>query len=144
MDAKEMLEEAIELVDVDRATTHGSGYENHQNIAHLWNAYLFNKKTLAASDVANMMELLKIARRKLGVLNPDDYVDGAGYAAVAFECAKEQVAQSMANGAVAFTRAKEKATAAYMGKLLDDVIVETDEGKSGVLKKDGSLMPFDK
>jgi hypothetical protein len=91
-----------------------------------------------------MMELLKIARRKLGVLNPDDYVDGAGYAAVAFECAKEQVAQSMANGAVAFTRAKEKATAAYMGKPFDDVIVETDEGKSGVLKKDGSLMPFDK
>ena len=129
MDAKEMLEEAIELVDVDRATTHGSGYENHQNIAHLWNAYLFNKKTLAASDVANMMELLKIARRKLGVLNPDDYVDGAGYAALAFECAKEQVAQSMANG---------------MNKLFGDVIVETDEGKSGVLKKDGSLMPFDK
>jgi hypothetical protein len=129
MDAKEMLEEAIELVDVDRATTHGSGYENHQNIAHLWNAYLFNKKTLAASDVANMMELLKIARRKLGVLNPDDYVDGAGYAALAFECAKEQVAQSMANG---------------MNKLFGDVIVETDGGKSGVLKKDGSLMPFDK
>ena len=129
MDAKEMLEEAIELVDVDRATTHGSGYENHQNIAHLWNAYLFNKKTLAASDVANMMELLKIARRKLGVLNPDDYVDGAGYAAVAFECAKEQVAQSMANG---------------MNKLFGDVIVETDGGKSGVLKKDGSLVPFDK
>jgi hypothetical protein len=129
MDAKEMLEEAIELVDVDRATTHGSGYENHQNIAHLWNAYLFNKKTLAASDVANMMELLKIARRKLGVLNPDDYVDGAGYAALAFECAKEQVAQSMANG---------------MNKLFGDVIVETDGGKSGVLKKDGSLVPFDK
>ena len=122
MDAKEMLEEAIELVGGDRAATHGSGYENHLNIAHLWNAYLFNKKTLAASDVANMMELLKIARRKLGVLNPDDYVDGAGYAAVAFTCAKEQVAQSMANVA--------KAT--------------TDEGKSGVLMRDGSLMPFDK
>ena len=129
MDAKEMLEEAIELVGGDRAATHGSGYENHLNIAHLWNAYLFNKETLTASDVANMMELLKIARRKLGALNSDDYVDGAGYAAVAFTCAKEQVAQSMANG---------------MDKLFDDVIVETDEGKSGVLKRDGSFAPFDK
>jgi len=33
-----------------------------------------------------MMELLKIARRKLGDLNVDDYTDGAGYAAVAYEC----------------------------------------------------------
>ena len=76
-----------------------------------------------------MMELLKIARRKLGVFNPDDYVDGAGYAAVAFECAKEQVAQSMENS---------------MDKLFDDVIVETEKRKSGSLQRDGSLAPFDK
>ena len=129
MDAKEMLEEAIELVDGDRETTHGSMYKNHQNIARLWNGYLHDKETLTASDVANMMELLKIARRKLGVFNPDDYVDGAGYAAVAFECAKEQVAQSMENS---------------MDKLFDDVIVETEKRKSGSLQRDGSLAPFDK
>ena len=129
MDAKEMLEEAIELVDGDRETTHGSMYKNHQNIARLWNGYLHDKETLTASDVANMMELLKIARRKLGVFNPDDYVDGAGYAAVAFECAKEQVAQSTENS---------------MDKLFDDVIVETEKRKSGSLQRDGSLAPFDK
>ena len=129
MDAKEMLEEAIELVDGDRETTHGSMYKNHQNIARLWNGYLHDKETLTASDVANMMELLKIARRKLGVFNPDDYGDGAGYAAVAFECAKEQVAQSMENS---------------MDKLFDDVIVETEKRKSGSLQRDGSLAPFDK
>jgi hypothetical protein len=33
-----------------------------------------------------MMELLKVARRKLGSFNKDDYVDGAGYSAVSFEC----------------------------------------------------------
>ena len=121
MDAKEMLEEAIELVDGDRETTHGSMYKNHQNIARLWNGYLHDKETLTASDVANMMELLKIARRKLGVFNPDDYVDGAGYAAVAFECAKEQQIQVLAAG---------------LEKLAGD--------QSGVLKKDGSLVPFDK
>jgi hypothetical protein len=43
---------------------------------------------LSAEDVANMMELMKIARRKLGTLKKDNYIDGAGYAAVAFECAQ--------------------------------------------------------
>ena len=37
-----------------------------------------------------MMELLKIARRKLGRFNKDDYIDGAGYAAVALECANPE------------------------------------------------------
>tara|TARA_R110000751_G_scaffold73747_1_gene149156 strand:+ start:225 stop:593 length:369 start_codon:yes stop_codon:yes gene_type:complete len=74
----------------DRAETHGSMSENHENIAMLWNGYLHNKDTLTAEDAANMMELLKIARRKLGTFNEDDYVDGAGYAAVALECAEEQ------------------------------------------------------
>ena len=129
MTAKETLEEAIELIGGHRANTHGSMYENHTNIARLWNGYLHDKETLTASDVANLMELLKIARRKIGELNPDDYVDGAGYAAVAFECAKEQVAQSIENS---------------MDKLFDDVIVETGKRKSGSLQRDGSLAPFDK
>ena len=88
MTAKEVLETALEVVGGERASTHGSMLENHENIARLWNAYLYNKGELAASDVASMMELLKIARRKLGSLNRDDYVDGAGYAAVACECAE--------------------------------------------------------
>tara|TARA_R110000822_G_scaffold89145_3_gene206148 strand:+ start:335 stop:649 length:315 start_codon:yes stop_codon:yes gene_type:complete len=62
--------------------------ENHENIAKLWNGYLYNKEELSASDVANMMELMKVARRKAGAFNADDYVDGAGYAAVAYECAE--------------------------------------------------------
>ena len=62
---------------------------NHENIAQLWTGYLWQKlgkNRISASDAANMMELLKIARRKLGDLNEDDYTDGAGYAAVAYEC----------------------------------------------------------
>ena len=42
--------------------------------------------TKETSDVANLMELLKVARRKLGSFNPDDYVDGAGYSGVSYEC----------------------------------------------------------
>ena len=88
--ARKVLKKALTLIATERADTYGPMVENHANISALWNAYLYNKKTLSASDVANMMELLKIARRKLGVLNEDDYVDGAGYAAVALECAKSE------------------------------------------------------
>tara|TARA_R100000988_G_C4002612_1_gene170122 strand:+ start:1906 stop:2118 length:213 start_codon:yes stop_codon:yes gene_type:complete len=65
-------------------------WENHENIARLWNGYLYNKSHLTAEDVANLMELLKIARRKLGNFNEDDYTDGAGYAGVALECREAQ------------------------------------------------------
>ncbi len=40
---------------------------------------------LDAHDVANLMEGMKIARRYSGSFNVDDYIDGAGYAAVAGE-----------------------------------------------------------
>jgi hypothetical protein len=90
MPAREVLETASALVTGDRASAHGSIPETHENIARLWNGYMYNKDELTASDVANMMELMKVARRKNGSLNIDDYVDGAGYAAVAYECAASE------------------------------------------------------
>ncbi len=93
--ASELLRKAVELVTGTREQQHGDKYDNHQKIANIWNAYLSNvnpeaniSKWLAPSDVANMMELLKVARRQCGGHNPDDYLDGAGYASVAFECAE--------------------------------------------------------
>ena len=84
----DILQEALDLVTKDRDSSYGPMNENHQNIADLWAAYLKRLKgDLSAADVANMMELLKIARRKTGELNRDDFVDGAGYAAVAYACA---------------------------------------------------------
>ena len=90
MPAREVLETALELVTGDRASAHGSIQENQENIARLWNGYMYNKGELTASDVANMMELMKVARRKAGAFNMDDYVDAAGYAAVAYECAEAE------------------------------------------------------
>ena len=90
MPAREVLETASALVTGDRASAHGSIPETHENIARLWNGYMYNKDELTAHDVANMMELMKVARRKNGALNMDDYVDGAGYAAVAYECAEAE------------------------------------------------------
>lgn len=94
MKAAEICNNAAALVGGDRATTHGDKLENHTKIAHLWNGILLAAgkapdRPLDAHDVANMMEALKIARRYAGTFNPDDYIDGAGYAAVAGEIAGE-------------------------------------------------------
>jgi hypothetical protein len=78
-----ILLEVLKLVTSDRAATHGDVVTNHQNIARLWSAYLHREIT--ADEVAIMMVLLKVARTQLGALNRDDYVDMAGYAAVAGE-----------------------------------------------------------
>lgn len=96
MKAQEITNKASELVSGDRAKTHGDKTDNHQRIADLWNGFLAaaNKRPfrpLDAHDVANMMECLKIARRYTGDFNPDDYVDGAGYSAVAGEVRAEQL-----------------------------------------------------
>ncbi len=83
MKAQETLKTAASLISGDRARKHGDAQENHDNIARLWSAYL--GKNLDAHDVACMMVLLKIARTQTGAINPDNYVDMAGYAAIAGE-----------------------------------------------------------
>lgn len=99
--AASICHQAGDLVGGDRGTLHGDKTTNHQNIAAAWNAILQAKArragwpvhdvfvTLDAHDVANMMEALKVMRRYSGAYNPDDYVDGAGYAGVAGEIAHE-------------------------------------------------------
>lgn len=93
MNAQEIAAKAAELTGGDRARQHGADKTaNHQNIADLWNAFLRGRMILGAllssQDVALMMALLKIARTKMGTHNVDDYVDGAGYMAVAGEIAE--------------------------------------------------------
>lgn len=91
MRSADVLGQASKLVGGDRQKTHGDKLRNHQNIARLWSAYLRNRLNpdaeISALDVALMMALLKISRTQLGVQNPDDYVDGAGYMAIAGEIA---------------------------------------------------------
>ncbi len=88
--AGDIARKAAELVDGDRAGTHGDKLDNHCDIASLWTAYLGKRlrSILGAKDVALMLALLKIARTKSGAHNPDDYLDGAGYMAVAGEIAE--------------------------------------------------------
>lgn len=92
--ASKMLRDAAGLVSGPRADTHGDILSSYKGVARIWSAYLINNKSrlLTASDVASMMELLKITRRQSGQHNPDDYVDGAGYAAVSLECKERELA----------------------------------------------------
>jgi hypothetical protein len=91
MRSADILSQASKLVGGDRQKTHGDKLQNHQNIARLWSAYLRNRinptAEISALDVALMMALLKISRTQLGEQNPDDYIDGAGYMAIAGEIA---------------------------------------------------------
>lgn len=94
MKAGEICTKAAVLVDQAREDQHGDKVQNHACIAAVWNGILRARRIagrkptkLDAEDVANLMEGLKIARRYTGAFNLDDYVDGAGYAAVAGEIA---------------------------------------------------------
>ena len=95
MKAHELADEAALIMDGDRAKTHGPKRENHQRIAKAFQLWLEIRPEPAAPltewDVANMMELLKIARRCTGDHNDDDYVDGGNYSFIAGELAKEEV-----------------------------------------------------
>lgn len=88
MRAHEILLQSAEIVKGDRERQHGDKYENHENIAALWEGFirrLINARMkvwiprgfLYGEDVASLMELLKVARRLSGEFNPDDALDGA-------------------------------------------------------------------
>jgi hypothetical protein len=78
--AKDVCRRAANLVGGDRARQHGDALAVHTSVAISWSAYLGTPIT--ARDAALMM-VLKVARTKTGAFNLDDYVDAAGYAAIA-------------------------------------------------------------
>ena len=86
-----VLKKALKLVSADRAEDHGDALENLTAIADLWTTHLRARYQvgfqLTPADVADLMELLKIARRMShqGRANDDNYIDAAGYAALGYE-----------------------------------------------------------
>lgn len=89
MTAEQIASRAAELVNGDRERTHGDKQTNFDNIACLWSAWFqINEERcteLTGSDVAKLMALLKIARMQSGEYSTDDFIDCAGYAAIAGE-----------------------------------------------------------
>jgi hypothetical protein len=86
-DAGAILKKALDAVTGARAREHGPARQTFARIATLWNAYLEVRREpaapLTASDVAELLLLLKIARAQSGAHSPDDFVDQAGYAGLA-------------------------------------------------------------
>ncbi len=80
-----ILDEAKQLVSVDRHDQHGAAEVNLGLTGDLWTAW--SGRQLSAHDVAMMNILQKISRILAGHHNVDNYVDIAGYAALAGELA---------------------------------------------------------
>lgn len=90
MKAKAITKAAASAVTGARHAAYGDPTVGLARIAAIWNGVLTAAgaapaRPLDAHDVANMMEGLKIARRYTGPYRADNYVDGAGWAAVAGE-----------------------------------------------------------
>lgn len=69
-----------------RSEEHGPVGPSFRMIADLWNAYVSNipDRRIMPSDVAHMMNLLKVARAVHGnATNPDHYSDASGYESIA-------------------------------------------------------------
>ena len=85
----DILLEAQQCITVDRAATHGDAEDSFQTIADVWSWWLSNRPLpddpLTAADVAMMMVLFKAGRIAGNSTHKDNYVDLAGYAALAGE-----------------------------------------------------------
>jgi|TARA_R110000851_G_scaffold263382_1_gene415893 hypothetical protein len=83
----DILLEAMQCITHDRAATHGDAEDSFQTIADVWSWWLSNRplSPLTAADVAMMMALFKIGRIAGNSTHEDNYIDLAGYAALAGE-----------------------------------------------------------
>ncbi len=86
-DRIKILDQAAVLIACDRHAQYGEAKDNLGLTAYLWSPLA--DKTLSAHDVAIMNCLQKISRILMGHRHKDNYVDLAGYAALAGELAEK-------------------------------------------------------
>lgn len=87
-----LLSDASEIVTSDRANAYGPPEDNFKRIAALWEVYLEQHPSDApinATDVANMMVLMKVARLMQTPGHRDSWLDIAGYAACGYSVASK-------------------------------------------------------
>lgn len=92
MKAHDIIMAAGLLVGGDRKAAYGDVVSGLTRIATYWNAHLqatsnATPDPLTAEDVAKFMVLLKLARSETGPLRMDNYLDMAGWSAIAGEAA---------------------------------------------------------
>ncbi len=108
MERDKILEAARACVCGEREAQYGSPKTNFEAIGLLWGVYLnaahpdyakyLPYNGISAEDVANMMALLKVARIATGKAGVDNFVDLAGYAALAGEIATATTPAAPAGG----------------------------------------------
>lgn len=90
-----VLEEAKRCICQDRQNQYGAPEDSFFTIAQFWSTYLVGEgklnHILSKDDVAIMMVLLKVARTNGHKYHVDNYVDMAGYAALAAELAEDEL-----------------------------------------------------
>ena len=84
----DILKKAESVINGDRDKAYGNPEDNFKMIADMWSVYKGVKFT--STDVGAMMALLKIARIRSNPEKADNYIDLAGYAACAAECANKE------------------------------------------------------
>lgn len=85
MESGEILDKAKEIVTKNRQTLYGPAERNFVRIASLWENYL--QVSVQPHEVAICLALVKIARMDSAPEHLDNYIDLAGYAALAGELA---------------------------------------------------------
>jgi hypothetical protein len=92
--AATLLADVADLVN-DSRDSHGDAVENQVHTAEAWTWYLRGQEVIgddesvSGSDVARMMELLKLSRACVGNYDIDHDRDVAGYAGIAAACEVE-------------------------------------------------------
>jgi hypothetical protein len=86
---RQTLNTAADLITKDRQGTHGPYTDEATRIGRLWGAIL-RREDIPPRTVAAMMIALKVARATAGTPNVDDWIDTAGYAALAAQIDHDQ------------------------------------------------------
>lgn len=88
---EDLLEAAKSIVTKDRNNTYGEPEDAFQVIAEYWSVYLQNKYDVKvnSSDVALMLDLVKLARLTQNPTHYDSIVDSIGYMACYGETIKK-------------------------------------------------------
>ncbi len=95
MKALEISIAAADLIGGDRKQAYGNPEDGMTRVAILWNGWLHatgaaGPRALTGADVAKLMVLFKLARSVTGPLRMDNFIDMAGWAAVAGEAAASE------------------------------------------------------
>ena len=82
---QKLFDEADKIINGERQDQYGRPEDSFDRIARYWSVYLenVNPHDLDALDVAHMMVLFKAARMQGQKPSRDNYVDAAGYLAIA-------------------------------------------------------------